>query len=222
MAVAAEWRAAECARRGVDVRLGVTATPEHVLALRPDAVIVATGGRTSMEGACKYHPMPIPGSAQGFVLDHEAALTAHRDLHGRVVILDAVGHIEGIGLGELVAHAGCETTLVTPFPTPIELDAETAALALRRAVRAGVRWRPTTVLAAIGDHQVTLVDGLSGTAETLTDVATVVIRTHGVPEDALYHALRDSGSEVLRVGDAVAVRPLDRAIFDGHAAGRAV
>jgi len=222
MAAAVDWRADECARRGVDVRLGVAATPGSVLALRPDAVIVATGGRATVDGACKYHPMPIPGSAQPFVLDHETALAAHATLRGRVVILDAVGHIEGIGLGELLAHAGCETTLVTPFPTPVELDAETAAMALRRAVRAGVRWRPTSILAVIGDRQVTVVDGLSGKPETMTDVATVVVRTHGVPEDGLYHALRGAGPEVLRVGDAVAVRPVDRAIFDGHAAGRAV
>jgi 2,4-dienoyl-CoA reductase-like NADH-dependent reductase (Old Yellow Enzyme family) len=222
LAAFADWRAEECRRRGVDVRLGVTATRDGVLALRPDAVIVATGGRATVDGACKYHPIPIRGSAQPFVLDHEAALAARDTLRGRVVILDAVGHIEGIGLGELLAHAGCEVTVATPFPAPIELDAETATLALRRAVRAGVRWRPTTVLAAIGEHTATLVDGLSGRPETLADVATVVIRTHGVPDDALYHELRDAGPQVVRVGDAVAVRPVDRAIFDGHVAGRGV
>src|SRR5262249_4634692 len=37
----AGWRAGECARRGVDVRLGVDATAEAVLAFAPDAVVVA-------------------------------------------------------------------------------------------------------------------------------------------------------------------------------------
>ena len=48
-----------------------------------------------------------------------------------------------------------------------------------------------------------------------------MIRTHGLPEDALYQALRGR-VEVLRVGDAVAVRNVDRAIYDGHLAGRQV
>src|SRR5581483_8267956 len=38
----ADWRAAECERRGVDIRFGVAATADTVLALEPDAVIVAT------------------------------------------------------------------------------------------------------------------------------------------------------------------------------------
>ena len=219
LAAFADWRAAECARRGVDVRLRTTATRDSVLAFSPDAVVVATGGRATVDAPSKYHPMPIPGAGQPFVLDHETALDAPGRAAGRVVILDVVGHIEAIGLGELLASAGGDVTVVTPFATPVELDAETQALALRRAVQAGVAWRPSTVLAAVGDHAVTLLDALSG-RRTELPVDAVVIRTHGVPDDALYHALRDAGPEIVRVGDAVAVRPADRAIVDGHLAGR--
>jgi hypothetical protein len=51
---------------------------------------------------------------------------------------------------------------------------------------------------------------------------TVVIRTHGLSNDELYFALQDRVPEVVRVGDAVAARPADRAIFDGHRVGRAL
>ena len=50
----------------------------------------------------------------------------------------------------------------------------------------------------------------------------VVIRTHGRPENRLYHQLRGRVPEVVAVGDAVAVRPADRAIWDGHHAARAL
>jgi 2,4-dienoyl-CoA reductase-like NADH-dependent reductase (Old Yellow Enzyme family) len=216
----ADWRALECARRGVDVRLGVDASADVVLALRPDAVVVATGGRATKDGSAKFHPMPVRGADQAWVLDHEAALVVPERVGRRVVILDAVGHIEGIGLAEALAAAGREVTLVTPLATPILLDAETLAMALPRAVRAGVRWRPSTVLAAIGEHAVTLACVLGGGTETLAGVDTAVIRTHGLPEDALFHALRGRVPDLVRVGDAVAVRTADRAIFDGHAAGR--
>ena len=49
-----------------------------------------------------------------------------------------------------------------------------------------------------------------------------MIRTHGEPVDDLYFALRDRVPEVVRIGDAVAVRWADRAIFDGHVAARAL
>ena len=138
-----------------------------------------------------------------------------------IVILDAVGHIEGIGLGELLARMGKQVSLAMPLPTPINLDAETVAAALPRAVRAGVRFHPTTVLASIGDHEATLVNLLSGKPHKLP-VDHVVIRTHGLPDDALYLALKGRVQELVRVGDAVAVRLADRAIFDGHIAGRRV
>ena len=48
----------------------------------------------------------------------------------------------------------------------------------------------------------------------------MVIRTNGLPNDELYFALQGKVSEVIRVGDAIAVRPADRAIFDGHMTAR--
>ena len=46
------------------------------------------------------------------------------------MILDVVGHIEAIGLGELLAAAGAEVTVACPLPTPMLLDPETMAAAL--------------------------------------------------------------------------------------------
>lgn len=222
----ADWRAAECARHGVIVQLNVNATADAVCALTPDAVVVATGGRATIDGTSKFHRMPVPGAQQSWVYDHEAALRlalARDDTLGRrVVILDTVGFIEAIGLGELLALEGHDVTTLCPLAAPLALDAETAGAALPRAVRAGMRWRPSTMLAAIGNRRVTVVDLLAGKEEEIADIHSVVIRTHGVPDDGLYHALQGRVPEVLRIGDAVAVRYCDRAIFDGHLAGRAL
>jgi len=218
----ADWRAAECYRRGVDIRLECDATCESILALEPDAVVVATGGRATKVGSSKFFPMPVAGSEQEFVIDHETALVHAEALGTRVVIFDAVGHIEAIGLGELLAVMHKEVTVLTPLPMPMNLDRETMGYALPRAVQAGMGWRPNTALALIGDHQVTLIDVLSRRFEQIGAVDTVVIRTNGVADDALYFALQGKVPQVIRVGDAVAVRPADRAIFDGHIAGRSV
>ena len=73
----ADWRAGECERRGVDIRLGRRGRrADAVLALEPDAVVVATGGRAGVDVASKWHPLPVPGSDQPFVIDHEQALRA--------------------------------------------------------------------------------------------------------------------------------------------------
>jgi dimethylamine/trimethylamine dehydrogenase len=184
-------------------------------------VVVATGGRATPQGLAKWWPMPVPGSEQPFVIDHERALREAASLGPRVVIFDVVGHIEGPGLAELLARRGLEVTLVSPLPQPLLLDAETLSHALPRACRAGARWCPNAGLAAIGAHELTLVHLLSGTTERIPDVAQVVIRTHGLPEASLYAALRGR-VPVVRVGDAVAVRNVDRAVYDGHLAGRGI
>jgi len=187
-------------------------------------VIVATGGRADKGIKAKYHPTPVLGYEQDFVIDHIEALqrALAGELTGKVVVLDAVGHIEAIGLGELLGRQDVDVTVVTALSAPISLDPETQQAALPRAVRAGMTWRPNTVLGAIGDHEVTLVDALSHAIEQVTDVDWVVIRTHGRPENALVAELDGKVPEVIAVGDAVAVRPADRAIWDGHQAARAL
>jgi len=218
----ADWRIGECERRRVEVILNRDASADDIVALKPDGVIIATGGRATKFGSSKFFPMPIAGSEQDFVIDHEQALNAADSLGKRVVIFDAVGHIEAIGLGELLAARGTEATVVTTLPMPINLDRETMGYALPRAVQAGMRWRPNTAIAVIGDHAVTLVDTLSRQFEQIADVDTVVIRTNGLPNDELHFALKDRVPQTIRVGDAVAVRYADRAIFDGHMAGRQI
>jgi hypothetical protein len=192
-----------------------------VLALAPDAVIVATGGYASVSTPSKSHPMPIAGCEQPWVIDHERALTEADALGEQVVILDAIGHIEAIGVGHFLAERGHRVTVVTPLPSPLLLDAETMQKALPRAVRAGMRWRPNTAVVAIGDHEVTVVDVMSYAVDTLA-ADHMVVRTHGVANDALYHALVANVVEVVRVGDAVVPRLADRAIYDGHQAARAL
>jgi 2,4-dienoyl-CoA reductase-like NADH-dependent reductase (Old Yellow Enzyme family) len=221
----ADWRTAECERQGVDIRLGHEATIDSVLALEPDAVIVATGGRATTATSSKWHPFPIGGSDQGWVYDHESALEIGladpTALGPRVVILDAVGDIAAIGIGHLLAAAGLEVTTVTPLPSPIMIDNETNSRALPRAARAGMAWRPNTALVAIGDHEVTVADALTYQLDTI-GADSVVIRTHGEPVADLYFGLADRVPDVVRIGDAVAVRWADRAIFDGHLAARAL
>jgi 2,4-dienoyl-CoA reductase-like NADH-dependent reductase (Old Yellow Enzyme family)/thioredoxin reductase len=217
----ADWRAEECVRRGVDIRVGVDADAAAVLALGPDAVIVATGGHASVGTPSKSHPMPIAGSDQTWVLDHEQALLRADDLGPQVVVLDAIGHIEAIGVGHYLAERGRDVTVVTPLNSPLLLDAETMQKALPRAVRAGVKWRPNTAVVAIGDHEVTVADVMSYAIETLP-ADHMVIRTHGLPNDRLYWDLEGKVTELVRIGDAVVPRLADRAVYDGHLAARAL
>ena len=106
-------------RSAADVRLGVEATVETVLAERPDAVIVATGCTWDSTGFSSFRldRDTIPGAQQEHVLDVGAALAAVLDdpraLGERVLVLDDSGTWAPLGLAELLATAGVAVEIVT-------------------------------------------------------------------------------------------------------------
>lgn len=216
-----DWRIDECERRGVELRTGRDVTAQTLLSLAPDAVILATGGRAGVDTPAKYHPLPLATDGSVELLDHVSALIEPDAVGRRAVVLDAVGFIEGIGLGELLAEAGREVVLVCPLPTAIMLDSETHAGALGRAVAAGVEWMPSTSVTGIEGGTVYLRDRTRGVVQ-IDAVDSLVVRTHSVPEDGLYTELQGVPFEVRRIGDAVAVRSVQEAVYDGHLVGRAV
>ena len=83
------WEVEECARRGIEIKTGVTVTPELIASVRPDHVVVATGA---------HYVMPaIPGlEGNENVVLAEDVLAGKAEAKGEVVILGGGG-------------TGCET-----------------------------------------------------------------------------------------------------------------
>jgi NADPH-dependent 2,4-dienoyl-CoA reductase/sulfur reductase-like enzyme len=216
----ADWRIDECERRDVEIHLDTPVDLAMVQLFDPDVLIVATGGRPSVELTARGQ-LPVFGLDDPIVIDHEQATEWPERVGARVLIVDAIGHIEGAGLAELLAAAGHTVTLASPLMTLVLLDSATAASALRRACRAVAHLTQHRVRSPNRAGAATLVDTLSGRSSRI-DVDTVVVRAHGDPVDELYHGARADGRAVWRIGDAVAVRPADRAIHEGHRVGRAV
>lgn len=88
----------------IDVRLGLTVTPDNVAALDPDAVIVATGGQLISPS--------IPGADLPHVVDPgtwRARLTGSLGITGRVAIVGA--SMAALELAETLAVAGCRVSV---------------------------------------------------------------------------------------------------------------
>ena len=82
------WEAEECKRRGIEIKTGVTVTPELIAEVKPDHVIIATGA--------PYVTPQIPG------LDGADVVTAEDVLAGKVMPKGEVVILGGGGVG-------CET-----------------------------------------------------------------------------------------------------------------
>ena len=225
----ADWLIGEVEAMGVDVRLNTYAEAGDVLALRPDVVIVATGG--------------WPALADDLATSSWDVLAGSARVTGDVLLFDELGDHAGAVVADAMAQAGCSVEVVTPDRALMhDLGPTTSAVALRELSCAGVRFTCLSELCAIerdGNKLKVLVRNvLTGEDETRF-VDHVVVERGAVAMDDVYHALKAqsanagqlnhaaliagelpfdppaNGEFVLaRIGDAVTSRNMHASILD--------
>jgi 2,4-dienoyl-CoA reductase-like NADH-dependent reductase (Old Yellow Enzyme family) len=205
--LAVEWRARELVRLGVDVRRGSgAASPDGVLGLRPDLVVVATGSEP-------------PARTADRALTATDVLAGQPLPEGAAVVVDEEGHHKGMGVAELLARQGRDVTLV-PVSGPVGAELASAfalPLALERLLDAGVRVIEGYSVAQMLPGSVILRRAYDGAPRTL-EAALVVRAARHRPCAGLVPALRARGVGAVAVGDASAPRQVADAIRDGYAA----
>ncbi|MFM5907587.1 MAG: FAD-dependent oxidoreductase, partial [Novosphingobium sp.] len=218
------WWAGELARLGVALRLDESADAAAVLALAPDAVIVATGARYSAGGRSITMDADIPGCDQPHVHRPEDLLEGQPMPRGRIVLADGEGYHASTGLAEMLASAGADVTYVTAGFSPISqriADAFEGRHVIERMKRAGVRLMPATWLRAIGADAVTLYDVHTGEDRQHAADA-VVLATGRVPRDGLARDLEGRVAQLFTIGDALSARMFAAATFEGHRFARLI
>lgn len=200
----------QLARWNIDLKLGVTATPENVDALEPDIVVVATGSHAMRPQWC--------GDANGSPLtaDIREVLDGAVKPGRRVVIgmSETENGYQALPLAESLADQGHEVTIVSPaFEPAMHQDFYTSENLYRRLLRKGVRIRSCeeVIGASPGEARVRNKFILR---EDMLPADTVVAAYGGVANDSLYFALCAQRSEVYRAGDCVAPRDIEGAISD--------
>ena len=230
-----DWRVAELARLGAELRFETYADVADVMALEPDVVVVATGG--------------VPDTAvlqQGndLVVSSWDVVGGSASVSGRVLVFDDNGNHPGMLAAEMLAEAGAEVELVTPerMVAPEIGGLNHAAYARvfnRRRVRVTVNTRLVSVRRE-GNSLVAVLGSDYGTAQEERRVDHVVVEHGTLPADELYEALKPGSSnggevdhgallggqaqrvvsnpggryQLFRIGDAVASRNIHAAVFD--------
>jgi 2,4-dienoyl-CoA reductase-like NADH-dependent reductase (Old Yellow Enzyme family) len=222
---------------GVDLHLGVEATPEDIALLQPDAVVVATGSRPYLparstpdgvnepiatEGLPASMGGLVPGLDQQNVISVDDVLGGQTDIGHRVLVLDRNGHWESCGTAEYLLERGHRVDFITPLPfAGVDLEPSNAALFSQRVRARGMQITPNTDIKAISARHVTLVDVHSGDEQIIDDVDTVVLVIGRRSNDRLFWAL-EGRLPVYRIGDCAAPRFLQHATVDGDTIGRQI
>jgi 2,4-dienoyl-CoA reductase-like NADH-dependent reductase (Old Yellow Enzyme family) len=219
-----DWYERQIYALGVDVRLSSFIEPADIVAEAPDAVIVATGSYPRGDG----RQAAIPGEpAVGAELPHvltpsQLILEYGGRLAGRfALVLDDVGHYEGIAAAEFLLREGASVTFVstqTSFaPKMFGTGRENEALA--RLYRGRFALEIGHHLVRIGPDECAIRPAVGG-EERIIAADIVVMVTANLPVRDLFDSLRGGTRETMLVGDALSPRNMLSAIHEGHRAAR--
>lgn len=231
-----DWRLAELGRLGADLRFNLLAEAADVLALRPDMVVIATGGVP--------RPPEIPGAA--------LCVSAWEIVEGtvkparEVLLFDEDGAEAGMSAAETLLRAGAALEIVAPERTLApQVGGMNHAPVAAALLRGGARLTMQTKLLAVrraGNRLVaTLGSDFAPEWRAEREADQVVVAAGTDPAEDLYFALKplsrnlgeiDHGALLgagdifpernpagafwlYRIGDAVHSRNVHAAILDG-------
>ncbi len=214
---------AQMGRLGVEILLGTEATPDYVSSREPDGVIVATGAVPTRTGFSSVNPLVdrLPGVDQDNVVTGWDVLLETRPVGKRVVVLDDDGTRYAAGIAEALLDRGADVELVTRwnalFPSTVTtLDMATL---YNRLLSKGLAYRLNVWAKELVGDRLTIFNLYTGAEEVIDGVDTLVLATGHKADDALYFDLKGVVENVHRIGDCLAPRKLDHAIYEGFIAG---
>jgi 2,4-dienoyl-CoA reductase-like NADH-dependent reductase (Old Yellow Enzyme family)/pyruvate/2-oxoglutarate dehydrogenase complex dihydrolipoamide dehydrogenase (E3) component len=208
---------------GVRVRLKTEATAKSISRMKADGVIIATGSTPLTDGFSVAAPftLKLPG------VDQKNVLTSWDVLKGKkvgknVLILDDDGTRHGAGTAQFLLNKGHKVTAVTRFPMYAPITGQTLEMALvySDVFAKGLNAITNSWVKLIKGKQATLYNLYTGEETRMKNIDTVVLACGSLANDSLFHELESKLENVHRIGDALAPRALDHAIYEAELAGR--
>jgi mycofactocin system FadH/OYE family oxidoreductase 2 len=207
-------------KAGVKIRLGGEMNVDQVLAEKPDVVIVATGS------VPKEHPV---GGADGpEVYNVWQVLNGEVTLGDNVCLIDYDGHQRATATAEFIANLGKKVHMIT---SSLFIGAELGPtqdlyLSRQRLLQKGVTFTPDIAVMEVGgDAGAKTVKGFnvySNIWDEWGPFDCIVLAMGQRVDDSLYMGLKGKVPELYRIGDCVAPRKVDMAIWEGHKLGREI
>jgi 2,4-dienoyl-CoA reductase-like NADH-dependent reductase (Old Yellow Enzyme family)/thioredoxin reductase len=210
------WLSGQLERLQVDVRLRCDASLEVVRKEQPDRTIVATG-------AAVTEPVVDIGRAGLPVVSAHAVISGAVRPGRNVLIIDHTGKHVGCAAAELVADAGGRAQVVSRlFHPAIDFGLTNLVSLYRRLYQKGVVLSPHHDLRGIENGIVSLRNCYGGVEQVIADLDMVIVVTPPLPNDRLLEELTTAGFDAEAIGDCVAPRDVETAIFEGHRAAIAI
>jgi len=208
------WLAGQAKKAGVEIRLNTPASGADVLALEPEAVVLATGATQRLPD--------IPGVKLPHVASTVDVLLGRTAPGRRVVIVDEEGYFAAPTTADFLAERGAQVTIVCRyFMVGEDIDEGTRSDLYARLFARGVIPVPMTRAVEILPQGVRTRHTFSN-AEALVEADSVVLAFGGRAHDPLSRQLEGTVADLKVIGDAYSPRRVHDAILDGTRVARAL
>jgi NADPH-dependent 2,4-dienoyl-CoA reductase/sulfur reductase-like enzyme len=207
-------------KAGVTVCLETEVTTEKVLAEKPDVVIIATGSVPK--------EFPVGGADGPGICNVWQVLQGESDLGENVCLIDYDGHHRATATAELLAIRGKKVHMIT---SSLFIGAELGPtqdlyLTRQRLLQKGVTFTPDIAVMEVGGEAgAKTVKGFnvySNQWQEWGPFDNLVLAMGQRTVDELYFSLKGKVPELYRIGDCVAPRKVDMAIWEGQKLGREI
>jgi thioredoxin reductase len=210
-------------RLEVDVRLATEMSADDVRAFGADNVLLATGAVPSRTGFSIINPLveELPGAELENVV-HGWDVLNGAEAGERVVVLDDDGNRASAGFAEVLLDQGKQVRVVTRHNAlfPMTLYGLDLPHVYNRVMTKGIEFELNCWASSFNGSTLTIFNLYTGEESTIEGVDTLVLAIGPKANDGLYHELKGTVENLHRVGDCVAPRKLDHAIYEGYVAGR--
>ena len=200
----------------IKIVLGIEVTVEWVEQEKPDVVIVATG---SEAGLCYF-----PGADQSHVMTFYEVLAGRKVPGDRVLIIDDIGAHQATSTAEYLSDLNKKVIIMTSglYVGPDLMPTMDLPLWYRRASDKGIELVTNSIVRSIGENSVIIFNHYNGQEKVLEGITAVVLVGYPKPREELYNLIKGKVPELYRVGDCLAPRRIEHAIFDGFNVGRRI
>ena len=205
----------QLAKLGVDVQLGRPISADEIIALNPDAVIVATGSSA-------FFP-EVDGTQQRHVLSARDVLEGNADIGESVLVVDTVGRAEAMTTADYLADLGRKVEIVTGL-NYVGPDMPTPAWhgLTEQLMSKNVKLTPFTGVWEVLEDSVDVYNVVTWQPSSIENIDTVVFASGGVADDTLYDEMSQRLPNVHAIGDCYQPRDIEVAVVDGHRVAREI
>jgi hypothetical protein len=151
-------------------------------------------------------------------------LQGETDIGDKVIFIDYDGHHRATSTAEYLAELGKKVHMVTPslFVGTDLGPTQDLYLTRQRLLQKGVTFTPDFAVMEIRGTEIHGFNVYSNEWQIFDGYDTVVVAMGNQVDDSLYRSLKGRVRELYRIGDCVAPRKVDMAVYEGYTIGKRV